>query len=399
MITTLKDGASPVRLGWIALFLALMTLPACGGDDDATGQAALEQMGGDIAADEHAEGDEYAGEEGRVELTEAALAGAGILVSEVPTRELPAGPPLGDAVPGQVAFDPARVALVSPRSAGRIERLEAVEGDEVRAGQSLAQVLSPAFLTAQNDYLHAARRARQLQGTADEDGAQALVDAARRRLSLLGAEDTLIEGLASGREPLDLIPIRAPFAGSIVEAHTLAGAAVEPGSPIFTLADLSVVTVVAEVPERALGSLHRGQRALIELSAYPDTVVEGTVERIREELDPSTRTARAIVRVPNGRRLLRPGMFALVRLATAAEEELVVRPVLPAQAVITEGDERYVFVEVAPRTFERRDVEATPLGNDEVVIVAGLESGERVVVEGAFTLKSELAEGEFGGHH
>lgn len=399
-MTTITTTTETVRhLARAGLLLALLGLPACGGGEDST-PAAAERADEHAREQEHGDepGDDHGDEEGRVELTEAALAGAGVLVAEVTTREVGSGPPLAAAVPGQVAFDPARVALVSPRTAGRIERLTAVEGDQVRAGQPLAHVLSPEFLTAQNDYLHAERRARLLDGTADAEGAGALAEAARRRLRLLGAGDALLERLAAGGEPLDLVPIPAPFAGSVVEAHTLTGAAVEPGSPIFTVADLSVVNVVAEVPEAALGTLRRGQSALIELSAYPGTVVEGTVERIREELDPSTRTARAIVRVPNPDRLLRPGMFASVRLATGQEEQRVVRPVLPAGAVVTDGGERWVFVEVAPRTFERRAVEVESLGDGELVVLSGVSAGERVVIEGAFTLKSELAKGEFGGH-
>ena len=380
-----------IRLG--AILLAALAFGACaGGEQESPAAAAANE-------DEHAAGEEHGEAGGRVELTEAAFAGAGLAVAEVQTREVAMGASAGAAVPGQVEFDPARVTLVSPRTSGRIERLTAVEGDQVRAGQPLAYVLSPAFLTAQNDFAHAIRRAELLAGTGDEQGARALAEAARRRLLLLGADDAVMERLVAGEEPLDLIPIRAPFAGSIIEAHTLTGAAVEAGSPIFTVADLSVVNVVAEVPERSLGTLRRGQTAQVELSAYPAAPVEGTVERIKEELDASTRTARAILRVPNPRRLLRPGMFASVRLGGTPDGPRVMRPVVPAGAVVMDGAERYVFVEVAPRTFERRDVDVEPLGENELVVHSGLAAGERVVTEGAFTLKSELAKGEFGEEH
>lgn len=382
----------------LPMFLALagIILAGCGGDEApaAVNDPAAEQVG--EHADEH--GDEHTEEEGVVELTEAAVGAAGIIVGEVATREIPSGPSSATTVPGQVAFDPGRVVLVSPRTAGRIEELTVVEGDQVRAGQVLARVLSPAFLTAQNDYRHAARRARLLVGTEDEGEAGALADAARRRLRLLGAGEALLDQLAGGGEALDLIPIPAPFPGSIVEAHALTGAAVEPGSPIFTLADLSVVNTVAEVPERDLATLRLGQEARIDLSAYPGQPVEGTVERIAEELDPSTRTARAIVRVANPDRLLRPGMFATVHLLAPGEGPLVTRPVIPVQAVVVDGADRWAFVEVGPRTFERRAVEVEALGEGELIVHSGLEPGERLVVQGAFTLQSELAKGEFGGH-
>jgi cobalt-zinc-cadmium efflux system membrane fusion protein len=91
-------------------------------------------------------------------------------------------------------------------------------------------------------------------------------------------------------------------------------------------------------------------------------------------------------------------MFAMVSLGAAADGPRVTRPVVPQAAVVTDGTERYVFVELEPGTFERRTVQVEPLGDGDIVILSGLEAGERVVVEGAFTLNSELAKDEFGGH-
>lgn len=361
--------------------------------------AACSDQGRPAAAEEavehEEEGEELSGQSGRVELGEAAFRNAGIEVAEVRLREV-AGSVSRAVVPGQVELDPARVVLVSPRTSGRIERLTVVEGDRVQAGQPLAHVLSPAFLTAQNDFIQALRRAKLLAGTGDEDGARALAEAARRRLKLIGASDRVVERLIAGGDPLDLLPVASPMGGSVIEAHTLAGAAVDAGSPIFTVADLAVVNVVADVPERALPALRQGQSAEIRLSAYPDMRFGGVVERIRNQLDPSTRTAKAVIRVENPRGTLRPGMFGSVALAPAEGTPLEARPVVPAGAVVTDGAEAFVFVEVAPRTFERRAVDVEPLGEGELVVRSGLAAGERVVTRGAFTLKSELGKAEFG---
>lgn len=389
MITQHMNRIHLRHLGCGALLLAALLLGGCSNDSEPVPAAQSEE-----AEPEH---DEHAEETGRVELTEAAMQNAGIAVAEVSMREITSGSGSA-AAPGQVELDPARVTLISPRTSGRIERLVAVEGDAVRGGQAVAYVLSHAFLTAQNDFIQAVRRAELLAGTPDETGANALAEAAGRRLDLLGASDQLIERLATGGAALDLLPIVAPFSGSIIEMHTLTGAAVEAGSPIYTLADLSAVNVVVEVPERALPMLRGGQTADIQLAAYPTERIRGTVDRIREELDPTTRTVKAIVRVPNPRRILRPGMFASVRLESATGGGRVTRPVVPESAVIVDGAERYVFVEVAPRTFERRAVDVQSSGGGELIVHSGLAAGERVVTEGAFTLKSELAKGEFGGH-
>jgi RND family efflux transporter MFP subunit len=388
-----------------ALLLALLAAVACS-DAGGEGEAHTDEHGAESAhADEHGDehGDEHSegGAAGRVTLTEAGARTAGIEVAPV-QAEQGAGALGGLEVPGQVEFDPARVALVSPRAAGRIERLAAVEGDRVGAGQPVAYVLSPAFLTAQNDFLQATRRAELLAGTQDEQGARALAVAARRRLQLLGASPALVARLQQTGQPLDLLPVPAPFAGSIVEMQALPGSAVEPGSPIFKIADLSVVNVTAEVPERALPNLHTGQAAAIRLAAYPSLQFTGRVERIRDELNPETRTAKAVIRVANAERTLRPGMFASVSLpglsggqpAAAATSALTV----PASAVVTDGAERYVFVEVGPRAYERREVQVAPASGDRVAVTAGLAAGDRVVTRGAFTLKSELGKAGFGGH-
>lgn len=376
------------RFAWAAALMVLVGAAAGCSPDSANEAEAL--------VNHEAEEDEENSSDGRVTLTEAAFANAQIQVEEV--RAVAEGGMSGALeVPGHVEFDPARVALISPRTSGRIERLTAVEGDRVAAGQPVAYVLSTAFLTAQNDFVQASRRARLLEATQDAQGARALQEAARRRLELLGADSGVIGRLVRGEDPYALLPVTAPFAGSIIEAHALAGAAVEAGTPIFRLADLSAVNVVADVPERALPAVRRGQQASVRLAAYPDLLLRGRVTRIREELDPSTRTAKAIIQVSNAERALRPGMFASVSLegvpgASAGPATLTV----PSSAVVTDGAERYVFVEIGPRSYERREVEVAPAANGRVTIMTGLSAGERVVIRGAFTLKSELGKAEFG---
>lgn len=397
----------------IALLAALLALPACG--RDAAPADAHKEAAGAAAGEKHADGDEHGEEEehadeGKITLSEAAYRTAGIRVEPV-TAEAVTAAGSGLQVPGQVEFDPARVAVVSPRTAGRIERLTVVEGDRVGAGQTVALVSSREFLTAQNDLVQAVRRARVLAGTQDAAGADALADAARRRLRLLGVGDGTISRIAATGEIGALMPVPAPFGGSIVETHALAGQAVEAGTPLFKLADLSFVDVAAEVPERSMPLLRIGQRATITLAAYPTLRFEGRVERLKDQLDPNTRTVKAILHVPNPQRALRPGMFASVTLDAPAEAALrTAAPTLltiPESALVTEGDARYVFVEVAPRTFERRAVQVEALSAPgstvpavgRVAVRSGLAAGERIAVSGAFTLKSELGKAGFEHGH
>ena len=385
-----------------SLALLLLGSAACSSGRSDAAEAEAQSAG---QADEH--GDDHADEglEGRVTLSEAGMRNAGIEVAEVQSV---AGAAASGAleVPGRVEFPPSRVALISPRTSGRLERLTVVEGERVRAGQPVAHILSPAFLTAQNDFAQAARRAELLAGTEDEEGARALVRAARRRLQLLGAPAGVIDRLESGEEPLDLLPVFAPFAGSIVEAHALTGAAVEAGTPIFKIADLSAVDVVADVPEQALRYVEVGQAATVRLAAYPEQPVSGRIERLHDELNPETRTVEAVIHVANPERRLRPGMFATVELQVPVDAVGASRSsspavlAIPASAVVTDGATRYVFVEVGPRTYERRVVETALLnGGGRLAVRSGLLPGERVVTRGAFTLKSELGKAAFGDEH
>jgi RND family efflux transporter MFP subunit len=337
-----------------------------------------------------------------VTLSEEAYQTAGIQV-EVVGQEGSAGEM---QVPGHVEFDRSRVALISPRTSGRIERMAVVEGDRVQAGAPAAFLLSPAFLTAQAEFQRAVQRAEGLTDTPDSGGARALAEAARRRLRLLGVADAEIARLEAGGEPADLLVLPAPFGGSIVEVQGVAGASVEPGTPIATIADLSVVTVLAEVPEGALPAVRRGQPASVHVAALPGAPVQGRVERIRDEIDPATRTVKVVIRVPNPDRALKAGMFATVRLQLGATEIASHRAAgtedltIPESAVVTEGEARYVFVQTGSRTFERRTIEvttgvagaATP---GRVVVRRGIAAGERVVVRGAFVLKSELGKASF----
>jgi multidrug efflux pump subunit AcrA (membrane-fusion protein) len=343
-------------------------------------------------AAEQPEGGEEAGPSDRVTLSEAAFATARIQVE--PARA-ESGAAMGDGLeaPAQVELDPARVAMISPRASGRIERLTAVVGDRVAAGQPVAYLTSPTFLTAQNDLILAARRAALLAGTADAEGARALVTAARRRLMLLGVSDPEIDRLAANGTPRSVLAVSAPFSGTIIEASALTGTAVEAGTSIFKLADLSSVYVTADVPETALASLRVGQPARVRVAAFPAYRASGRVERIADAVDPTTRTVKAVVRVANSERKLRPGMFASVGLSVPAVSGAATASVVtvPESSVITDGDDRYVFVQVGERAFLRRAVEVAPGASaGRVAIRSGVAAGEQVVSNGAFTLKSEL---------
>jgi RND family efflux transporter MFP subunit len=364
-------------------------------------------------SDKAAPADEHAGEEEhtdsmRVTLSEAAFATAEIAVEPALGQTLNQAA-RGLEVPGDVDFDARRVAIISPRVSGRIERLFVVSGDRVRAGQPVALLYTPAYISAQTEFLQARRRAGLLANTSDAAGASALADAAAARLRQIGASAGEIQRLASTGVVQDNLTLVAPFTGSIVEASALAGSSVEAGAPLFKLADLSIVDVIAAVPERSIPLVKVGGKAAVYIAAYPQITFAGEVERIQQQLDESTRTVGAVIHVRNVNETLKPGMFATVRLelpTASAASGMTTVVTIPESAVLSEGDQRFVFVEVGPRTFEKREVEVAsleapgatqPLTN-RVIARSGLLPGDRVVVRGAFTLKSELGKASLGEH-
>jgi RND family efflux transporter MFP subunit len=358
----------------------------------------------------HGTGGEEAGTRAslRVTLSEAGYQTAQIAV-ESPRVEPSALAGAGLEVAGQVELDPARVALISPRTAGRVERLLVVPGDRVRAGETVALLYSPAYITAQADLIQALRRAATLTGTGDAEGAQALASAARRRLQLLGVAEESIAALQNSGSPSDLLHVVAPFDGSVLERQALAGTAVEVGSPLFTIADLSAVNAAAAIPEHALRNVRIGQKASIQVSSYPERRFAGQVTRLSDQIDSTRRTAKALIRIANPERLLKPGMFATVVLDEPARAPTGNRGKpgapssalsVPATAVLSDTEERYVFVQVGPRSFERRPIEvvtgtASVMGGERILVVSGLVPNELVVTRGAFILKSELAKSSF----
>lgn len=368
---------------------------------------------------EHEERERHA--EGAIELSAEAAKRVTIKTAEAERRTLAAE----IETTGQIAFDETRIAHVSPRVAGRLHQVKAQLGDRVKKGEVLAVLDSVALGEARGAYLQARARAevakqtyerekrlaeKQISSQKDLADAQAAyrigqsaMAAAEQTLRLYGLSPRQLgraDYASSGRA---LVSLRAPLAGKIVEKHATTGELVTPETKIYTVADVSSLWIWIDVYERDLSRVHAGDQAYVRTEAYPDQQYEGTVKYIEDKLDPHTRTVRARIEVANPDEVLRAGMFARVRLADphAGGGEVVAEPavVVPHAAIQRDGDERVVFVRAGENRYERREVKLGRRGQDVVEIVAGIDAGERVVVEGGFILKSEAAKGAMGGGH
>lgn len=318
---------------------------------------------------------------------------------------------------GQIAYRPEAETVVHVPVAGQVTAVSVKVGDVVGAGAPLLTLRSAERAGAQAAYLKAlgearlaARadaRARQLY-KAELASKQELDEAAQKReaadlavmqasqaLRVLGYGDGELASLARrGRVALDQV-ITAPRAGTVAERHVALGEVVSPAheAPLVRLLDLSVVRVEADLPERDLLAVRPGQTAQVALEALGDRAVTGRVVGLSPVVDPSTRTGKALVDVPNPGGRLRPGMSCRVRIETGQREMLVV----PDAALQEESGKAYVYQPLGDGAYQETAVKLGARLDGGVEVVSGLAPGAVVVTKGSFDLRSQARKAMFGG--
>lgn len=307
-----------------------------------------------------------------------------------------------------------RVADVSPRVPGKAIEVYARLGDNVKKGAVLAKLDSlelgqakAAFLRARAD-LDVAKRnydrlktlyAKQisserdyLTAKGDFERSEAAYNQAREALRLLGLSEAQIAGTNwdSGGGRLSLLPLISPFSGTVISRDIVVGEQVRPDQTVFTIADLRVVWLLADIHEKDLARVRIGDPVGIQVDAYPGEEFRGSITYISDTIEPATRTASARVEIANPDRRLRLGMFARahIKLRPAPGERAGI--VIPTDAVQRVGEKFVVFIEQEPGTYFPRVVSLATASDDAVEVRSGLAAGERVVTKGAFYLKSVL---------
>lgn len=367
------------------------------------------------------QGDEHDGEdghvEGLVELSPEKLAVIEIGVAEAQLR--PLNPQLETT--GEVGYEQDRLAHVSPRIPGRVVRVPASLGDEVGAGHTLAVIDSVELGEAKARFLAARSRESVTRESYDRElalyedrissqkemldakaeflQAEAERESAQETLRLYGLAAEQIRSLRPGEPGSSTLPVRAPISGRVVEKHVTVGELVTPAESLFTIADLDRVWIWIDVFERDLAKVHEGDDVEVRVDSFPDRAFAGEVTYLSSEVALETRTVRARIDVVNAERILRPGMFAKVRLsdphASRGRESLVV----PAAAMVRSGAEEIVFRSAGEGRFHAQPVKTGRREGEWVEVLSGLSPGDEVVTEGSFFLKSELAREELGGGH
>ncbi len=198
-----------------------------------------------------------------------------------------------------------------------------------------------------------------------------------------------------------LLALRAPVSGTVTERTVNAGAGIEAGKPLFTIANLATVWVIASVPEAQLSGLRVGTAAQIYAAAFGADSRTARISYINPQLNEDTRTTRVRLEVANPGERLKAGMFVEVEFQTGAAINEGTEIVIPSLALQRLGERTVVFLAEAgqPGHFTVRTVEAGSASNGFTRILNGLKAGERVVTKGSFTLKAQLLKGEMEDDH
>lgn len=290
---------------------------------------------------------------------------------------------------GRLAVDERRLAKVTIKFHGWIEELfVSALGDHVKKGQRLFTIYSPDLVASQEEYLLAVRGQKQLGSSEFPEVAQGskdLLEAAKRRFQLWDITEDHIRELEKTGKVMRTLPIHSPITGTVIKKEALAGAHVEPGEELYTIADLSRLWILADIYEYELSFVKVGQKAAVTLSYDPSTVLNAHVGFIYPTLDATTRTAKVRFELDNADEKLKPDMYANVELRV----DLGMRLAIPQEAIIESGQKQVVFLHLGGGKLEPRLIKTGVKTGELSEVLAGVKEGEHIVTSANFLIDSE----------
>jgi len=287
--------------------------------------------------------------------------------------------------------DISRTVPVVTLASGRVVDIRARLGDTVQKGQLLLRIRSDdvsggydAYRKAVADellarkqldrttllYEHGAMALQDVEAAQDnEDDAKTTLDTATEHLKLLGNDP---------QHPGGIVEITAPITGEITDEEVVNGSTIQSYSANpFTISDLSYVWIVCDVYENDIATLGLGQSAEVRLNAFPNRVLKGTVSNIGALLDPTIRTAKVRIEVPNPGMMMRIGMFATATFYGLKKQRYTS---VPATAIIHLHDRDWVYLPAPNQMFQRVEVTSgDQLPNQLQQVLSGLQPGQKVV--------------------
>lgn len=328
------------------------------------------------------------------------------------------------AATGEVGLNENATVHISPRIAGIIETVSGDIGKRVKAGDALLTLASAELGKALTDYernqtlsdlsekvLARETRLKEQKVGSEQDMINARMVFEQHRTDLKASEQMLHvlgltdEDLAKARDPSHgvskgVLTLRAPTAGTIIEKHAVAGEVADRGKDLMLLSDLSTVWIWATVQARDLSALlsaeSRGKVVVeIKVSAFPNQRFSGMLDYVGATMNEQTRTVKVRATIANPGFLLRPGMFcdATISLGANDSEEVVATP---RGALFSDEGKYFVFKHWKDDFYARQDVRKGREFFGLVEIIEGLQSGDTVVTDGAFLLKSDVLREKMG---
>lgn len=302
--------------------------------------------------------------------------------------------PLDIKVLGRLAFNAEKSKVLSARAPGRVERIYAFDGAEVNIGSPVVELYSPEFFSAQQEYLLSSRTAKVLESSktmSDLLGdARITQQAAANRMRNLGASDGDIKSIEMTGKTQSNLVMRSPLKGVVVKRSVEPGSAVNSGDVIATLADPKQLWFLGNVFEQDLYLIKSGQKMVLHVEAYPDKEFVAYANYVSPSIDPQTRALLIRADIENTEGLLRPDMFASAKLTTGTADAIVV----PQTAVVRIREMRYVIIKVGEELYRRIPVKGYDLNSKTFAITDGVQSGSRVLAEGAVLLNDRFAKQE-----
>jgi Cu(I)/Ag(I) efflux system membrane fusion protein/cobalt-zinc-cadmium efflux system membrane fusion protein len=293
------------------------------------------------------------------------------------------------SAPGNVDINEQHLATVQTRFAGWIQTVNAnAMYQYVHKGQKLLTIYSPELVSTQQEYLLARKNQSSFEHDAHGMAAREsgwLLNASEERLRQFGVPADTLEALQKTGEVQRNIAVEAPVSGYITERFALPNAYVQPDTKLYTIADLSSVWVYANVFQSDVGRLKPGSAASVTVDAYPGRTFNGKIDQILPQVDMTTRTVRVRLVFSNPGVILKPGMYVNVALAVPLGRQLAV----PSSAVLQTGMRAIAFLDHGEGKLEPRVVQTGPALDDSIVILSGLNAGDRVITSANFLVDSE----------
>jgi cobalt-zinc-cadmium efflux system membrane fusion protein len=309
-------------------------------------------------------------------------------------------------VAGQIDFDEQALTRIGASVTGRVTQINAQLGNEVKKGDTLALINSSELSNSQLAYLKArsekefhrrtVQRAKTLfeadvisaaelqRRESEYEVASAQTRAAQDQLRVLGVNLKAMEELATTGAIDSVASVMATIKGVVVERKVTTGQVVQPADVLFTVADLSRVWAVAQVPEQQVAQVKVGQSVRIEVPALENEKLIGKLIYVGQTVNPESRTVLVRTELDNTSGRLKPSMLASMLIEATPTKRVVV----PITAIVREQDTDYVFIEEKPGSFRLKPVRLSSEHNGQRVVLDGLSQGMRIVSDGAFHLNN-----------